>query len=101
MPTAQTSLPLTAATPFKLFKLKIPLGPLTTLQALPSQCSISIRSIVPLLYKPTAQTSLLATAATAFKVFALVPGLGLFTMLQALPSQCIVSVCPTPVPTAQ
>jgi hypothetical protein len=95
-PTAQASRAESAAT-----EDRVPAGPATVLQAVPSQWTIN--DLAPEF--PTAQASLLDAAATADSD-AKVPGLGLGTWVQATPSQWRISVpiadVATPVlPTAQ
>src|SRR4029077_7509689 len=89
-------------------RLATPLGVVTMLHVLPSQCSVN----GPRSWCPTAQTSLAETAATATRE--LLPcgfGFGLGTTFQLVPSQCSITAVgwaenpplatPGPVPTAQ
>src|SRR5216684_986236 len=102
IPTAQTLLAVTTATPLKPL-LKVPtLGLLTTLQLVPFQCSISVCTALLMPPEdPTAQMSLAATTATPLKLFEVGSTLGLLTTFQLVPFQCSISVCPAPDPTAQ
>ena len=71
----------------------------TCVQALPSQCSITVwpLSLVP----PTAQALVAEIAATPFKTVP-PPGSGLGTRVHAAPSQCsIKALLNMPAPTAQ
>src|SRR5436309_6335617 len=90
VPTVQMSLLATTATPYRTP------GWLsgTTLQLLPSQCSVSVWSLGAGYNMPTAQTSLLAppTATTPHSSLSAEPGLGLGTMFHCVPSQCSVRV---------
>src|SRR5260221_2210117 len=80
LPTAQTSVVETAATPRRAsFELALGLG--TTLHAAPFQCSVSVCWLV----SPTAQTSLAETLATPLRSLT-DPGLGLEATLQAAAS---------------
>src|SRR5260370_15035164 len=80
LPTAQTSLVETAATPRRLsFAPALGLG--TTLQALPFQCSVSVCWLA----SPTAQTSLAEMVVTPLSSFC-DPGPGLGTTLQTAAS---------------
>src|SRR6476646_9163095 len=90
MPTAQTSLAATAATPSRTL-LAPGLGLATTAHAVPFQCSTSVRLALPEKYMPTAHTSLAATAVTP-KSWSDTLALALVTMDHAVPSQCSVSV---------
>src|SRR6266571_357080 len=102
-PTAQMSVAETAATPNRgLARVPAGLGLGTTVQLVPSHCSIS----VPEPLSPTAHTSLLETAVTPRSPFCRPGPAGLVTMLQLVPSQCSVRVWNTPLalrksPTAQ
>src|SRR5262245_13243847 len=99
-PTAQTSLGPAALTPASLFCAVWALGLETTLQALPSQCRVSVRVLGPSWTYPTAHTSLVATPVTAYNSFPSRLGLGAGMMLQAVPSQCTVSTAAPAWPTA-
>src|SRR5216684_3380275 len=94
IPTAQTLLAVTTATPLKPL-LKVPtLGLETTLQLVPFQCSISVcTALLMPPEEPTAQMSLAATTATPlklFKPFTELSTLGLDTTFQLVPFQCSV-----------
>jgi hypothetical protein len=105
VPTAQTSVGETAATPNR--SLPTATGGLgTTDHRLPFQCSISgWLPVLPLWY-PTAHTSDGPVAATALRTFAVGLGLGLLTVSQLVPFHRSISVtyCPLTAvwkPTAQ
>src|SRR5437588_563955 len=93
-PTAQMSVAVTTATPFRVLLDVPPLGLETTFHFVPFQRSISVWVSLP--EYPTAQMSVAETTATPFKALSDVPTLGLLTTLQLVPFQCSVSVCPTP-----
>jgi len=85
--TAQTSLLESADMP-RMKPTLVKAGLETTLQLLPSQCSIKIPK---LLTDPAAQTSFDATTVTVLRK-APCPTLGLETTLQLVPSQCSINV---------
>src|SRR5262249_41345593 len=100
LPTAHTSVAETAAAAARLLKPVLALGLGTTLQLVPSQCSISVCvALLALGWKPpTAHTSVPETAVTPFSSLFCVPGLGLGTTLHVRPFQCSVRVCAGPNP---
>src|SRR6266568_4741646 len=83
-PTAQTSFVAMAVTAWRTFMDTLGLGLATTLQLVPSQCSISVCLLpLALMKSPTAHTSLAETLATPLRSLTDGPGLGLGTTLQA------------------
>src|SRR6266571_1951966 len=96
-PTAQMSLAETAVTPASSLVCVLALGLETTLQLVPSQCSIRVCAIPePVRAKvPTAQTSVVETATTPRRTLP-VPAVGLATTLHFFPSQCSMSACMSP-----
>src|SRR5207302_1672029 len=82
---AQTSLAETAATLVSWLACEPGLGPFTTLQRMPFQCSMSVWSTGPVAVlfsmNPTAQTLVGETASTLKSSLSTVAGLGLFTTL--------------------
>ena len=90
-----------AVIPSSLFDCNTLCGPTlglgTTVQLVPSQCSISVSVAASFggatgVEKPTAHTSLGASATTPFNWLAPLPTLGLATIFQLVPSKCITSV---------
>src|SRR6266853_463228 len=110
-PNAQTSFADTAMTPRSWLEMVWVLGPPTlglgtTVQLVPSQCSVRVfcgRSPFSASTKnPTAQASFGAIAVTPKRFICPLPGLGLGTTLYAVPSKCSINVAPrATVPTAQ
>src|SRR5437870_3570422 len=82
------------AIPFNWLPAEPEFGLETALQPVPFQCSISARSVVPLLSEksPTAQTLLAEMAATPLRKLFPDPTFGLLTTFQVLPFQCSIRV---------
>src|SRR6266702_4238344 len=94
-PTAQMSLAATAVTAVRALSEVPGLGLGTTLQLVPSQCSVSVRGAVDTLgskCSPTAQASVGDVAVTPYSSLTSCPTLGLGVTLQLVPSQCSMSV---------
>ena len=94
VPTAQTS-PLAVPSTARRKLSPVPAFALgATVQALPSQCSVSVcHVLLALRYCPTTQASFVPSAVTPQRKLMPLPTLTLGTRVQVLPSQCSVNVC--------
>src|SRR6266849_3769835 len=96
VPTAQTSSLEKLVTPLRTLLAVPTFGLGTTLQLVPSQCSVRvccICGVLPIPCVPTAQMSFVEMAVTPLSMLSSVPIFGLGTMVQFVPSQCSISVC--------